>query len=254
LRGKKISIQRPIKFEGSTDSPLDNSFHGLALLKSIFSHKIQSVDSILLAYKRKITSSNNEGKIVRLNVGGTRYDVSRDTMERCEGSMLASLISKDWKERNSPEPILIDCSGRLFEYVLEYLRTNEVYLPTLVDRTALEKEFSFYGIEVDMKNVHERNGRKYIEEIAPRIASAQKDLDLLTVERLAIETAAFVELKYVQSRPYQISLPDEVDDSALLQKYPEFFRERLLDRGLLFQSIGVDRNKSWYIKVQSVDT
>lgn len=64
-----------------------------------------------------MTMDDKERKIVRLNVGGVRYDVSRDTIERCEGSMLASLISDNWKEGNSDsnEPIFIDRNGLLFQ-------------------------------------------------------------------------------------------------------------------------------------------
>ncbi len=100
-------------------------------------------------------SCHDKSKIVRLNVGGTRYDVSRSTLERCEGSMLISLISEYWKEGNSDEPIFIDRSGRMFEYVLEYLRTAKVYLPSsVISPLALQEEFDFYGIEVDMTKVH----------------------------------------------------------------------------------------------------
>jgi hypothetical protein len=56
-------------------------------------------------YGRMTTEAKIDGKIVRLNVGGTRYDVSRDTLERFQDSMLASLVSKHWKEGNSNEPI-----------------------------------------------------------------------------------------------------------------------------------------------------
>jgi hypothetical protein len=98
-------------------------------------------------------SYHDKGKIVRLNVGGMRYDVSRSTLERCEGSMLISLISEHWKEGNSDEPIFIDRNGRLFEYVLDYLRTAKVYLPATVSPLALEEEFEFYGIEADMTKV-----------------------------------------------------------------------------------------------------
>ncbi|GAX22423.1 hypothetical protein FisN_14Hu037 [Fistulifera solaris] len=109
-----------------------------------------------------------DNKIVRLNVGGTRYDVSRDTLARCEGSMLASLISKQWKEGNLNEPIFIDRNGRLFEYILDYLRTNEVHLPLSVNRTAVEKEFDYYAIPVDWTQVHLPSLDEWMEEVELR--------------------------------------------------------------------------------------
>lgn len=101
-----------------------------------------------------MTISECKSKIVRLNVGGTRYDVSRDTLERCEGSMLASLISNHWREGITDEPIFIDRNGRIFEYILDYLRTDKVHLPSSVSPVALEEEFDFYGIDADMTKVH----------------------------------------------------------------------------------------------------
>lgn len=87
-------------------------------------------------------------KVVQLNVGGMRYDVSRETLERCSGSMLARLVSDQWKEGNADddEPIFIDRNGRLFEYVLDFLRNNEVHVPPSVSRAAVKEEFEYFGI------------------------------------------------------------------------------------------------------------
>ncbi len=56
--------------------------------------------------------------------------------------MLASLISEDWKEGNSDEPIFIDRNGRLFEYVLDYLRNNEIHVPPSVSIAVSRKSLS----------------------------------------------------------------------------------------------------------------
>jgi hypothetical protein len=102
-----------------------------------------------------MSTDENERKVIQLDVGGTLYKASRQTLERIDGSMLASLISRQWKESNSNEPIFIDRNGRLLEYVLDYLRTGEVYLPFAVSKDALQKEFEFYGIDADMSRAHE---------------------------------------------------------------------------------------------------
>lgn len=105
--------------------------------------------------------------IFHLNVGGTHYYVARDTLERCEGSLLASLISIDCKEDDSDDSetifiegdgqsecnnnsIFIDRNGRLFEYVLDYLRTSELNLPSSVSRAAVKKEFEYYGLDTGL--------------------------------------------------------------------------------------------------------
>jgi hypothetical protein len=87
---------------------------------------------------------NDTRKIVRLNVGGTQYDVSRDTLARCEGSMLASLVSKQWNEGNTNKPIFIDRNGLLFQYVLDYLRNNQLHLPSFVSRAAMVDEYLIF--------------------------------------------------------------------------------------------------------------
>jgi hypothetical protein len=43
--------------------------------------------------KKSKRQTDESSQIVRLNVGGTRYEVARDTLMRYEESMLASLIS-----------------------------------------------------------------------------------------------------------------------------------------------------------------
>lgn len=98
--------------------------------------------------------------IVQLDVGGTLYKVSFETLRRCEGSMLANLVSEHWKEGqvDDSEPIFIDRNGLLFRYILDYLRASEVHLPSSVSRIAIMKEFEFYGIYADDNQVHEKHG------------------------------------------------------------------------------------------------
>jgi hypothetical protein len=58
-----------------------------------------------------------ENNIVRLNVGGNRYEAARDTPMRFEGSMLSSLISDGWKEGNGQNEMFFDRDGKLFAYI-----------------------------------------------------------------------------------------------------------------------------------------
>ncbi|GAX22436.1 hypothetical protein FisN_14Hu050 [Fistulifera solaris] len=87
---------------------------------------------------------------VRLNVGGMRYEVARDTLMFYEDSMLASLVSGRWKEGNGEDEIFIDRDGRRFGFLLNYLRSDRVYLSESSDQAALEDEFEYFGIDADM--------------------------------------------------------------------------------------------------------
>jgi hypothetical protein len=63
-------------------------------------------------------ANNQEARIVRLNVGGARYDISRTLIEGYPDTMLASLISERWQEDPTTE-IFIDRNGQRFQYVLD---------------------------------------------------------------------------------------------------------------------------------------
>jgi hypothetical protein len=96
--------------------------------------------------------------------------------------MLASLISDQWKEGNSHEPIFIDRNGRLFEYVLDYLRTNEVYLPSTVNVAAVHKDFEYYGLNVDMNQVQVTNDDKKLHELQTKVLTL---LETITPKNVA---------------------------------------------------------------------
>ena len=162
-------------------------------------------------------------KIVRLNVGGTHYEVSRDTLERCKGSMLASLISDHWNEGSlHDEPIFIDRNGRLFEYILDYLRMNQCHLPLSVKRAAVQEEFEYYGIDADMTQVMEKYSRAYVYNLQKRIhvkkssfhtylATADTNLVGLEKEVRAIQASAYldqVSFRLLQL-PAKVILPRE---------------------------------------------
>lgn len=98
------------------------------------------------------TKKTFNSALVRLNVGGTRYEVSRGTLTLYEGSTLASL-AKSWKEGKFNNEIFIFRDGRLFAYVLDYLRSDKVHLPYSITRAALKEELDHFQIPADMSKV-----------------------------------------------------------------------------------------------------
>ena len=86
---------------------------------------------------------------VILNVGGTRFEVARRTIDRYPESMLATLISKKWSAKDSSKAIYIDRDGPRFQFVLDFLRDGVVHLPSSTSKEALRTELAYYGLPED---------------------------------------------------------------------------------------------------------
>ncbi|GAX10775.1 hypothetical protein FisN_UnNu008 [Fistulifera solaris] len=172
---------------------------------------------------------NARTDIVHLNVGGTRYEVSRSTLMHYEGSMLASLISGKWKEGEGDVEIFIDRNGRRFEWVLDYLRSDRAYVPDLSDQLALKEELDYFGIAVDMSKVSVTDDFVTINELSQEIkvhkaTIAQKEKRIAAIKesyRLAGEFADYSENEKLKVR---LSVNKDVDTKML--------RRCLLSRGL----------------------
>ena len=92
-------------------------------------------------------SEEEDPKIVKFNVGGTRYEVARSQIEMHPQSMLARMVSKQWQEDSCAE-IFIERDGSRFKYVLDYLRDGNVLLPVSFAREKLLDEFKYFCIEL----------------------------------------------------------------------------------------------------------
>ncbi|GAX22448.1 hypothetical protein FisN_14Hu062 [Fistulifera solaris] len=103
---------------------------------------------------------------VRLNVGGTHYQVARDTLMRYEGSMLATLVSGNWREGDGREEIFVDRDGKLFGLVLTYLRCFRVYVSDFAEQAALKAELDYFGIDVDLSKVMVKDDFATIHELS----------------------------------------------------------------------------------------
>ncbi|OEU18296.1 POZ domain-containing protein [Fragilariopsis cylindrus CCMP1102] len=106
-----------------------------------------------------------EGKLAlklkqfKLNIGGTRYEVSNSLLDQFPGSMLRRITSDTWNnESNDPlldpdltkkEEIFIERDGGRFKFVLDYMRDGEVSLPLSIPRQQLVSDMEYYGIDFD---------------------------------------------------------------------------------------------------------
>lgn len=97
------------------------------------------------------TVSNNNNKTtatatVRLNVGGTKYEVSRSLIEQYPNTMLARLISEEWDQEKAGKELFIERNGKCFEFVLNCMRDQKVTLPVnAVSKDALLQELEYFG-------------------------------------------------------------------------------------------------------------
>lgn len=92
-------------------------------------------------------------EVVKLNVGGQAYQVTRSFLALHPQTMLAKIASTQW-QKNPESEIFIDRDGEMFRHVLSYLRDGRVDLPVTVAKNGLLLELAFYGVEgVDKANI-----------------------------------------------------------------------------------------------------
>ncbi|GAX25731.1 hypothetical protein FisN_14Lh051 [Fistulifera solaris] len=174
-------------------------------------------------------SDNMDTGIVRLNVGGTRYEAARETLTRLERSMLASLIAGTWKEGNGQNEIFLDRDGKLFAYILAYLRSDRVYVPDLSVQSALRDEFQYFGIDADMSKVSVTDDFVTINELGKEIKRSEKS-NLQKAKKIAAikESYRLVGEFSVRAETQGLFLRHDIDDDV----DTELLRACLLSRGL----------------------
>ena len=103
------------------------------------------------------TKSLSSSDIIVLNVGGIEYTTSRATLIKYPESMLARMFSGtvptaiDKKGR-----YFIDRDGKLFHYILQYLRTGFTIFPEdKLESEALTIEADFYMLDKLSSQIHE---------------------------------------------------------------------------------------------------
>jgi hypothetical protein len=109
----------------------------------------------------KSDSPNESYSYVKFDVGGRLYKVSRSLIETFPSTMLAKMVSETCQK--DPEATLcIDENGDRFQYCLDYMRRNEVWIPLSVPKEALLQDLDYYGFEdVDPSKIHA--GSSYME-------------------------------------------------------------------------------------------
>jgi hypothetical protein len=88
--------------------------------------------------KVKLATTSIKGKVI-LDVGGEKYTTTVESLTREKDTFFTALFSKQWQpERDRDDKsIFIDRNGKIFTYILEYLRTNVVPPNVMKDETLL---------------------------------------------------------------------------------------------------------------------
>lgn len=105
----------------------------------------------------------SSSEIVRLNVGGHLYTTTKSTLDRHHSMPLMSILQNCDKEGN----VFVDRNGRMFEYILEFLRTDKLCLPDdFSDFDSLTTEVIFLIFPTYLRVLNKRNRRSCLLNIS----------------------------------------------------------------------------------------
>jgi len=93
-------------------------------------------------------------EVVKFNVGGQPYQVSRSLLAQHPNTTLARSASKQWQKDPESE-VFIERDGEMFRHVLNYLRDGgKVKLPLTVTKDGFLLELEYYCVDgIDERNV-----------------------------------------------------------------------------------------------------
>lgn len=96
-------------------------------------------------YRHSVHVKNKETVI--LNVGGQIFETYKSTLTRLKTCKLARQSELRRYYREGKGDYFFDRDPQLFSVVLNYLRTDELHLPTYLCGPAVQREFDYWGID-----------------------------------------------------------------------------------------------------------
>jgi hypothetical protein len=94
-------------------------------------------------------------ELVKFNIGGKLYQISKSLLEMHSNTMLAKSASENWQKDPEAE-IFIERNGIRFQFVLDYLRDGQVTLPVTESKEMLISELEYFGVEYDEEMIDEK--------------------------------------------------------------------------------------------------
>lgn len=180
--------------------------------------------------------ANTLSDTYKLNIGGTRYEVSNSLLDQFPDSMLRKITSDTWKkaaaatttnstsENDLANPeIFIDRNGERFQYVLDYMRDGKVSLPLSVPRALLIADIDYFAIDynddditlsvADPKDLFHGLGR-YRDFFDARKLDIQQRYQKVTLEKFACDIAStyFSQLIHTPEEPVHVASRYSVSD------------------------------------------
>ncbi|NXD09854.1 KCNRG protein, partial [Nothocercus nigrocapillus] len=147
--------------------------------------------------------------VVVLSVGGLRFVTRPSTLQRFPESRLARMLSNEDREfKQVNGEFFVDRDGNLFSYIMDFLRTLQVSLPTdFSDYQRLQREAEFYELHALAEllgHEHLLKPRQEILEVRFFLQEAQAFFRIFgscssTVEALAEQITVFTDQQSGQS-------------------------------------------------------
>ncbi|EGT44444.1 hypothetical protein CAEBREN_25218 [Caenorhabditis brenneri] len=114
------------------------------------------------------------GNVIRLDVGGTVFKSTKDTLMKLDGTLKTMLEEMDTEQTNG---IFIDRSPEHFDTILNFLRDESVDLPdSMEDRKEILREAEYYELDGLVELCKSK-----IPETSYDINFVESDTDLLQI-------------------------------------------------------------------------
>ena len=91
--------------------------------------------------------ASETGELVTINVGGARFVTFRSTLERIPGTRLSNLQRTDRNFNPATNEWFFDRNPALFNFLLDYYRSNELHFPHNFCGPSIRKELIYWKID-----------------------------------------------------------------------------------------------------------
>ena len=117
---------------------------------------------------------------VKLNVGGTHFEISRSLTNQYPGSMLHRLVSETWHTSDHDNTIFIDRDGDIFQHILNYMRYGSIELPPSVPKSMFQRELDYYQLD-NLGSIKQESSVELMKELKMYVEKAELHHDMLLI-------------------------------------------------------------------------
>src|SRR3990167_2775140 len=123
-----------------------------------------------------MTKMTGNCNIVKLNIGGIIYQTTTQTLTQRGLNFFTALFEVSFPSTiDENGAYFIDRNGKLFEPLLDYLRSGKLFIPKNISRAAILEEAAFYSIELPESEKWEGDNVEYcILEISAKYMTQKK--------------------------------------------------------------------------------